>query len=68
MGRLVTVLIITNVGVNGEVDGFVGNVWVEWWETGEDVDGYDEASRNIDGHGGLHRKSDGGIDVDTGRS
>ena len=65
MRRLITVLVITNVWANGEADGFLGSVSVGWWETGGDVDGYDEASGYIAGYEDLLIMSDRRIDGDV---
>ena len=67
MGRLVTVLVIINVGTTGETDRFLVSVSVEQWETRGDIDGYEEVSGNIDGYGDLLVVSDWGIDRDVGR-
>ena len=67
MGRLVTVLVITNVGDAEKADEFIVSVSVGRWETGGDIDGYEEASGDIDGCGNLLVVSDGGIDGDVGR-
>ena len=66
-GRLVIVLIITNVEANGEVEQFLIIISVGWWEPGGDVDGYKKASVNIDVYGDVFVVSDGGIDEDVGR-
>ena len=67
MGRWVAVLVITNVGANGDADGILVSVSVGWWETGGYVDRYGEVSGDIDGHKHLLIISDGVIGGDACR-
>ena len=67
MGRLVTVLVITNVGANGDADRYLVSVSVGWWETCGYIDGYEKVIWYIDGHENLLIISDRGIDRDAVR-
>ena len=65
--RLVTVLLIGNVGANGDADGILVSVLVRWWETSGYIDEYEEVSGNIDEYKDVLILSDGVIDGDMSR-